>query len=135
MLVNPGVAVATPAVFKARTGVFSTPPVLPARWRDANELAEWLHATRNDLEPPARSLEPVIGDVLAELRRDPRCLMARMSGSGATCFGLFETAEAAVSAAAAHQRPGWWAWGGASATPPAGETEAASRSHTNSPWH
>src|SRR4051794_16067358 len=61
MLVNPGVAVATPAVFKARTGVFSTPPVLPARWRDARELAEWLHATRNDLEPPARSLEPVIG--------------------------------------------------------------------------
>jgi 4-diphosphocytidyl-2-C-methyl-D-erythritol kinase len=116
VLVNPGAAVATPAVFKARAGTFSEPASLPAQWGDAASLAGWLReGTRNDLEPPARMLVPVIDDVLAALRADPRCLLARMSGSGATCFGLFDTPATAESAAAALARPGWWAWGGGQA--------------------
>ncbi|MBS0640089.1 MAG: 4-(cytidine 5'-diphospho)-2-C-methyl-D-erythritol kinase [Proteobacteria bacterium] len=117
VLVNPGIAVATPAVFKARTGNFSPPAALPAYgWADAQTLADWLRGTRNDLEPPARSLAPIIGDVLDALAADPRCLLARMSGSGATCFGLYETAALAEAAAKALARPGWWVWGGGPAS-------------------
>ncbi len=112
VLVNPGVAVATPAVFKARSGAFSETARLPAQWKDAASLAAWLSGTRNDLEQPARALAPVIGDVLAALRADPGCLLARMSGSGATCFGLFDTASIAETAATGLARPGWWVWGG-----------------------
>jgi 4-diphosphocytidyl-2-C-methyl-D-erythritol kinase len=111
-LVNPGVAVATPAVFKARIGDFSPPPVFPPGWPDVSDLVAWLRSTRNDLEPPARSLAPAIGDVLSALSADPHCLLARMSGSGATCFGLYETPAAAQVAAREASRPGWWAWGG-----------------------
>jgi 4-diphosphocytidyl-2-C-methyl-D-erythritol kinase len=113
VLINPGVAVATPAVFRARTGGFSEPATLPDGWADAAALAAWLASTRNDLEPPAIALTPVIGEVLAMLRDLPGCLLARMSGSGATCFGLFATPEGATKAAAAVSRPGWWRWGGA----------------------
>ena len=68
--------------------------------------------TRNDLELPARALAPSIGSALDALAAVPGCLLARMSGSGATCFGLFASAEAAEAAAAALARPGWWTWGG-----------------------
>ena len=66
-----------------------------------------------DPEPPAVALRPVIGEVLAALRTTPGCLLARMSGSGATCFGLFADAVAAAAAAEGVRRPGWWVWGGA----------------------
>ncbi len=112
-LVNPGVGVATPAVFRARTGGFSPRAALPAAWPDAPALAEGLAALSNDLEPPALALCPVIGDVLAALRQAPGCLLARMSGSGATCFALFGTPTLAQDATARVARPGWWAWGGA----------------------
>jgi 4-diphosphocytidyl-2-C-methyl-D-erythritol kinase len=68
---------------------------------------------RNDLEPAANALCPVIGSVLASLAAVPGCLLARMSGSGATCFGLFVDTEAAEAAARGLVRPGWWCWGGA----------------------
>lgn len=114
VLVNPGVAVATPAVFRARDGGFSAPAVLPAEgWRDAESLAAALQATGNDLEAPALRLAPAIADSLAALRAAPGCLLARMSGSGATCFGLFADAAAARQAAGGLQHPGWWVWGGA----------------------
>ncbi len=113
VLVNPGVAVATPDVFRARTGSFSPRADLPSGWADAAALAAGLAATRNDLEPPAVSLAPVIGDVLRVLRADPACLLARMSGSGATCFGLYADAAAAEDAASRLGRQGWWSWGGA----------------------
>ncbi|WP_174254967.1 4-(cytidine 5'-diphospho)-2-C-methyl-D-erythritol kinase [Acidisphaera sp. S103] len=113
VLVNPGVAVATPAVFRARTGGFSDPARFSDRgWRDAGSLAAALLATRNDLEPPARLLTPVIGDALDALAATPGCLLTRMSGSGATCFGLFATPEAAETAAGTIIRDGWWVWGG-----------------------
>jgi 4-diphosphocytidyl-2-C-methyl-D-erythritol kinase len=110
LLVNPGVAVSTAAVFKARSGNFSrgadpTPPPLglPA-------LIRWLEARPNDLEAPALALAPEIGEVLQALRGLPQCLFARMSGSGATCFGLFEDETVARQAAEALSRrfPDWW---------------------------
>ena len=124
VLVNPGIAVATPSVFKARTGDFSSPAVLPQAWAGVPDLIAWLRDTRNDLEPPARLLAPVIGDVLASLAADDRCLLARMSGSGATCFGLYESPATAEAAAAALVHPRWWVWGGAAC----GSAPAASQS-------
>ena len=109
LLVNPGVAVATPAVFAARTGPFSDAAVLPAAWPDAAAMALDLAALRNDLERPALALCPAIGDVLAWLRSQPGCLLARMSGSGATCYGLFATGAAAQ---AGPVPGGWWGWAG-----------------------
>jgi len=107
LLVNPGVALATPAVFKARAGGFTPAAELPAGWPDAVAMARDLAALRNDLEPPAIALCPVVAEVLAALRGLPHCLLARMSGSGATCFGLFPDAAAARAAAALV--PGaWW---------------------------
>jgi 4-diphosphocytidyl-2-C-methyl-D-erythritol kinase len=112
-LVNPGVAVSTPAVFRVRTGPFSEPARLPEHgWHDPTAFIADLVATRNDLEPPAARLAPAIGDALDSLRRMPGCLLARMSGSGATCFGLFATPDAARAAAAANIQDGWWVWGG-----------------------
>jgi len=113
VLVNPGVAVATPSVFRVRTGDFSPPLDLPQRWPDAAALAATLSACRNDLQAPAISLAPAIADVLAALRATENNLLARMSGSGATCFALFATAADAEAAAVAVARPGWWVWGGA----------------------
>jgi 4-diphosphocytidyl-2-C-methyl-D-erythritol kinase len=111
VLVNPGVPVATAAVFRA----FELPvmafrrPVLPAH-PSLGRFAVWLEASRNELEPAARSLAPVIGHVLDRLRANEDCLVARMSGSGATCFGLFADAAKATAAAAAlaAAEPGWW---------------------------
>ena len=72
--------------------------------------AEWLAAQRNDLEAPARQLAPEIGTVVSALQALPNALFARMSGSGATCFGLFASAALAEAAAADLRRgaPGWW---------------------------
>lgn len=113
VLVNPGVAVSTPEVFRARAPGFTPEAILPDFWLNAAALAETLRGTRNDLEPPAIALCPVIDDVLAALRAESGCLLARMSGSGATCFALFPTASQAVEAARHLARPGWWSWGGA----------------------
>lgn len=110
VLANPGLAVSTPAVF-ARLDRHDNPalPDLPG-WRDAVELAGWLATTRNDLEAPARALVPEIGGVLGALAVQPGCLMARMSGSGATCFGLFADPAAAAGARRAlkTQHRDWW---------------------------
>ena len=113
VLANPRVAVATPAVFAALARRDSPPvPAAPATgWRDAAALADWLAGqTRNDLESPARALAPAIGEVLAALAGLPGCYLARMSGSGATCFGLFGGSGSAQAAAAALSaaRPRWW---------------------------
>lgn len=117
VLVNPGVALATALVFRARSGGFSGLAGLPSAWADAAAMAGDLARLRNDLEPPAIALCPVIGTVLAALAATPGCLLARMSGSGATCFGLFRDAAAAEAAALALARSGWWCWGGALEAP------------------
>lgn len=90
VLVNPGVPIATPAVFRALTSRENPPlPPLPAAFADVEALVERLRETRNDLQAAAISVAPVIGDVLGWLEAQPGCLLARMSGSGATCFAIF----------------------------------------------
>lgn len=110
VLANPSVAVSTPAIFRALTcrDGSGLPPLGP--WPDAATLARDLAGMRNDLEAPARGLQPVIGEVLEALAEQDGCLLARMSGSGATCFGLFAEAGAAMAAveALSARRPGWW---------------------------
>ena len=111
LLVNPDVPVSTPAVFRALTQRDNPPlPDLPAAWNGLGHLVDWLAATRNDLEPAALPLAPEIGEVLSALRAAPGCRFARMSGSGATCFGIFAARAEAEAAAAAipAARPGWW---------------------------
>jgi len=112
ILVNPGVAVATPAVFRARTGAFSAPAVLPAAWPDAASLAADLAQLGNDLQRPAAGLCQEIPQVLAALQALPGCLMARMSGSGATCFALFASTVAATEALGGLPQNSWWRWAG-----------------------
>lgn len=113
VLVNPRIALPTAAVFRARSGGFSAPPALPAAWPTAAAMAADLARCSNDLEAAAIALCPPIAAVLAALRAQPDCLLARMSGSGATCFGLFADAERAGRAAATLADTGWWCWGGA----------------------
>lgn len=101
LLVNPVVAVSTAAIFRAWDGVDRGPIA-------DGGLLERARAGRNDLQPPAIALAPVIAEVDAMLRAAPGVLFARMSGSGATCFALFDdmaSRDAAGSAAAAQ---GWW---------------------------
>ncbi|MCJ2035128.1 4-(cytidine 5'-diphospho)-2-C-methyl-D-erythritol kinase [Methylobacterium sp. J-068] len=115
VLINPGVPVETAPVFRAlglaigqRHTVAPHPIVAAAS--DAEALMRVLLPTRNDLEAPALQVAPIIADALAALRHEPGCRIARMSGSGATVFGLFGTRSQAARAArhlgAAH--PGWW---------------------------
>jgi len=114
VLVHPGVAVSTAAVYAGldASGRFGDvePPPLPDAFESVEEVAGWLRGARNDLEAPAVALAPEVGDVLATLADEPEALIARMSGSGATCFalcvgdveaeGLAERLEAL--------RPDWW---------------------------
>ena len=109
VLVNPGVAVPTGPVFAAMERADNAPmPASLPRWPDAGALTGWLTAQRNDLQAPAMVQVPAIGAVLAALGAQPGCTLARMSGSGATCFGLFSSRAAARVAAAALARPEWW---------------------------
>lgn len=111
VLVNPMVAVSTPAVFKALARADNAPmPKEMPKLRGTAELAAFVTMQRNDLEAPAMALQPVIGRVKAALGAQAGCLLARMSGSGATCFGLFAAPLAASAAARAIRaaEPGWW---------------------------
>jgi 4-diphosphocytidyl-2-C-methyl-D-erythritol kinase len=111
VLVNPGVMVPTPAVFAALTekGGAPMPETLPT-FGDVADLVGFLQQCRNDLQAPALTVAPVIGRVLAALAAQPGCALARMSGSGATCFGLFARREEAKEAARVlwAAEPGWW---------------------------
>ena len=109
VLVNPGVGVSTAAIFGslARKDNAPMPQVLP-RWTGAADLAAWLALQRNDMQAAAVAFAPQIGDVLAALAQTRGCLLARMSGSGATCFGLYADADTARAAVPAVVQPGWW---------------------------
>jgi 4-diphosphocytidyl-2-C-methyl-D-erythritol kinase len=110
VLANAGLPVSTPAVFRTRTGPFSAPGRLTESIGDAADLARALLARRNDLEAAAEQVEPQIARVRGALADAKGCLLARVSGSGGTCFGLFGTAAAATAAAAgiAGKHPTWW---------------------------
>ena len=111
LLVNPGIAVSTKDVFaglQTRSGAAMKLP--EGHFRDMADRLRFLDSTRNDLEATARKIQPVIGDVLKALSGLPGALLARMSGSGATCFAIFPDDESCQRAAkrlsAAHKD--WW---------------------------
>ncbi len=110
LLVNPGVKLSTPSVFKARTGGFSPNTAEPDADIDTvPKLARFLEDRANDLTGAAIKLCPAVEDVLYALDHTPGCRLARMSGSGATCFGLFDSPAAAEKAAADLDAPDhWW---------------------------
>jgi 4-diphosphocytidyl-2-C-methyl-D-erythritol kinase len=109
LLVNPGVAVPTKDVFAA----LQAPPLDQSARTDEpgdRSVASLIETGTNDLEAPAIRLQPVIAEVLAALRTLPGCRLARMSGSGATCFALFENSQKAEAAAQSFSsaHPNWW---------------------------
>ncbi|GBQ34144.1 4-(cytidine 5'-diphospho)-2-C-methyl-D-erythritol kinase [Acetobacter fabarum] len=114
VLVNCGQAVSTPEVFRRRDGAFLPRAPLPDNWADIADVVAFLKQQGNSLEEAACAVCPPVGHVLADIGGQDGCLMARMSGSGATCFGLFATPQAARQAADrledAHSA--WWVWGG-----------------------
>lgn len=110
VLLNPGLPSPTGAVYRA----YDDAPAPEADWPSAPDdwsfdaILDWLATQRNDLEAPALTVTPGIEDALAAMRAAPGCRLTRMSGSGATVFGLFEDRAAAIEAAFALDRPGWW---------------------------
>lgn len=114
VLVNPGISVSTAEIFRALATKNNPPVAAPPTFASIEELVRYLCTTRNDLEAPARAAAPVIGGVLEAISREG-AVFTRMSGSGATCFGLFETAAQARKAASsiAAANPNWWSREGA----------------------
>ena len=109
VIVNPRVPVSTPMVFKALERRENPPLPSADNWTDLESLVSWLAETRNDLEPPAASAVPEIRHSIDALRKAD-ALFARMSGSGASCFGIFEDRLSAEAAARGIQdaNPGWF---------------------------
>jgi 4-diphosphocytidyl-2-C-methyl-D-erythritol kinase len=110
LLVNPNRPLATAAVFRALGGLPAAAPDSGPPPADRAGLIDWLRGRANHLEAPARRLLPAIDQVLGALAAQPGCALARMSGSGATCFGLFAAAAARDRAATAlrRARSDWW---------------------------
>ena len=111
VLANPGVHVSTRDVFARLDTEERTPlPTLPQRFASLLDLVFWLRKARNDLAAPAAKITRRATAAERALTADPECLFARMSGSGATAFGIFTTIDAAERGAARirHAKPGWW---------------------------
>jgi len=109
LLVNPGQGLSTPSVFKALDEKHN--PAMASKlpgWASIQELCEWLRHQRNDLQVPACRVVPQIAHVLDAISAQPGCLLARMTGSGATCFGVFADPHSLSDAAAALDHPGWF---------------------------
>lgn len=110
VLLNPGLPSPTGGVYRAYDAApdgAADRPAPPADWSEPAVIA-WLSAQRNDLQAPALALTPGIGEALAAMQAAPGCRLTRMSGSGATVFGLFDDRAAAIEAVFALDRPGWW---------------------------
>jgi 4-diphosphocytidyl-2-C-methyl-D-erythritol kinase len=110
-LVNPMIATPTAEVFRALPRADNAPLApAPKRFETLDHLSNWLAAHRNDLQAPAIGLRPAIGEALAALEAQVGARLARMTGSGATCFALFAIEAPAAAAAAAIRRahPEWW---------------------------
>lgn len=114
VLVHPGVGVSTAQIYRTLvppyTPALEMPIVPPGSVSDVFELVKFLQTTRNDLMHPAMGIEPAILQVYRTLTQQTGCLLARMSGSGSTCFGIFADGETARMAATAIRRkePKWW---------------------------
>ena len=114
LIAHPGVAMPTPPVFAA-LGLHHgercpAQPVAAAVPGERDALLAWLAMERNDLEAPAIAIAPAIAEVLRTIARLPGCRLARMSGSGSACFGLFDDEPAATAAVPelATAQPDWW---------------------------
>jgi 4-diphosphocytidyl-2-C-methyl-D-erythritol kinase len=107
ILVNPNVGVSTPAVFNALDSK-QNPPMQDVA-ENCIDIA-WLGDQRNDLEAPAMTMVPEVTAVVDAISANPQCQVARMSGSGATCFGIFPALNQAQTAARTlqHAHPDWW---------------------------
>lgn len=107
LLVNPGIAVSTPSIFKAYDKIYDKPIMSPT---SSDQLLSFLKRTKNSLTSAARELVPEISEVLRALNQTPSCLLARMSGSGATCFGLYDNPDNCMAAGKAikESHPKWW---------------------------
>ncbi|QCE35450.1 4-(cytidine 5'-diphospho)-2-C-methyl-D-erythritol kinase [Acetobacteraceae bacterium] len=121
LLLNPGIKVSTSKIFQAldipEQKDLSYPKIPKEGWKDARMLFSFLKKTRNDLEQPAIKLVPIIADILSQLRHLPACQLARMSGSGATCFALFQNKADAQNAekilrSSPNTPKSWWIWSG-----------------------
>ena len=111
LLVNPGAHVPTGAVFSGLSSRDNAPmPDVIPQFQTAEDCATWLGEQRNDLEAPARALAPEIDRVLGDLAASSGAQLARMSGSGATCFALYPSKKAAHMAAyeIGAEHPEWW---------------------------
>lgn len=110
LLVNPKVPVATARVFACLVSKTNAPMDEPIPMPSDDAFIDWLRKQRNDLEKPAISVVPEIADVLASLKDQEGALVARMSGSGATCFAIFQDENVARKAAnkVRENRPDWW---------------------------
>jgi len=110
LLVNPRLPLSTREVFARLGGKFGTAPALAHVPRDFAAMIEWLGGHGNDLTDPAIACVPLIGEVLDALRALPGCRLARMSGSGPTCFALFASSEEVMAAARPLQamHRDWW---------------------------
>jgi 4-diphosphocytidyl-2-C-methyl-D-erythritol kinase len=106
LLINPQVVVPTAHVFNALESKLNSPmPEALPEFQNAGDFCQWLSTQRNDLEKPARLIAPQIDAVLGALGE---AMIARMSGSGATCFGLYQQGAKAAAARIAHAHPDWW---------------------------
>ncbi len=123
-LVNPRVELSTGPVFRAFDAANPNPPpphqALPAKVDDYGGVAALLQSTRNDLEPCAYSMAPQIRDVLQMLNKSGGVIGARMSGSGATCYGLYASMPDAERAARSAVERGWWSMAAPVAAGPPG---------------
>jgi 4-diphosphocytidyl-2-C-methyl-D-erythritol kinase len=110
VLANSRHAISTARAFAGLGPIGSLPALATPAPPGRSDLLDWLRACSNDLEAPARRLVPAIDRVLEAIGRQPGCRLARMTGSGATCFGVFDDAPLAARAAAAVHRahPRWW---------------------------
>lgn len=110
LLVNPNISCATADVFLHYKNAFRASVCVPQHITCVSMLVKILEQTHNDLYAPALSLIPELDNVMSAIKTQSGALITRMSGSGATCFGLFETQKACESAAAviAHDNPDWW---------------------------
>ena len=109
VLLNPGLPSPTGAVYREydRAPVSEACDTRPEDW-SVMGIIDWLKGQRNDLEAPALRVTPGIAEAMDAMAAAPDCLLARMSGSGATVFGLFADQATAVRAAESLNRPGWW---------------------------
>ncbi|MCF8495408.1 MAG: 4-(cytidine 5'-diphospho)-2-C-methyl-D-erythritol kinase [Alphaproteobacteria bacterium] len=110
VLIHPDIPCPTSAVFARYAGPFSQSPSLPETFGSPEDLIAFLKDRDNDLYPAAAALVPEITQALESLSAFETCLLARMAGSGSSCFGLFSTEEAARNASGilAARHPGWW---------------------------